>query len=180
MGHWVDVSGYMVVNDAIPTHFSKVHNDELMWTIEPFCTSTVDWLDRLLTGAREASKRKYPWAGLPTHIAYRHYNVDTDEEEDEVMWVPKEDERKLVFPAGNEGPADLTVTANIRDGVLTWHVVISGSLGDACYSIKPFVEWWETITKYLDVAYGHFWCKGMDGEYSNFYSSDSDDRTESR
>ena len=140
--------------------------------------SAIAWLDSLLMSARAASGRKYPWAGLPTHIAYRHYNLDTDEEEDEVMWVPEEDERKLVFPAGNEGPADLTVTPNIRDGVLTWHVVISGSLGDACYSIKPFVEWWETITKYLDVDCGYFWCKGMDGEYSNFYSSGSDDSAE--
>ena len=178
MGHWVNISGYMVVNNSIPTHFSKLHNDEGMWTTEPFCMSAVDWVDRLLTGARAASGRKHPWTGLPTHISYRHYNVDTGEEEDEVVWVPEEDERKLVFPAGNEGPAELTVTANIQDGVLTWHVVISGPLGDACYSIKPFVEWWETITKYLDVSCGHFWCNGMDGEYSNFYSSDSDDRTE--
>lgn len=178
MGHWVDVSGYMVVNNAIPTHFSKLHNDEGMWTTEPFCMSPIDWLDSLLMGARKASSIEHPWAGLPTHIVYRHYNLDTDEEEDEAVWVPQEDERKLVFPAGNEGPADLTVTSNIRDGILTWHVVIAGSLGDDCHSIKPFVEWWETITKYLDVAYGHFWCKGMDGEYSNFYSSDNDDRTE--
>ena len=178
MGHWVDVSGYMVVNNAIPTHFSKLHNDEGMWTTEPFCMSTVDWLYSLLTGAREASGCKYPWAGLPTHISYMHCNAETGEEEDEVVWVSEEDERKLVFPAGNEGPADLTVTANIRGGYLRWYVIIEGSLGDACYSIKPFVEWWETITKYLDVVHGHFWCKGMDGEYSNFYSSDRDDRAE--
>ena len=178
MGHWVDISGYMVVENSIPLHFRKLHHDEGMWTTDTVCMNPIDWLDSLLTGARKASGRKYPGAGIPTHIAYRHYNVETGEEEDECMWVPQEDERKLVFPAGSEGPADLTVTANIRDGVLTWHVVISGSLGDACYSIKPFVEWWETITKYLDITYGHFWCKGADGEYSNFYSADNDDRIE--
>ena len=79
MGHWVDISGYMVVNNAIPTHFSKLHNDEGMWTTEPFCMSAIAWLDSLLMSARAASGRKYPWAGLPTHIAYRHYNLDTDE-----------------------------------------------------------------------------------------------------
>ena len=178
MGHWVDISGYMVVENSIPTHFSKIHHDEDMWTTDTFCMSPTDWFDKLLPGARAASGRKYPRAGIPTHIVYRHYNIETEEIDDEAVWVPEEDERKLVFPAGNEGPAELTVTANIRDGVLKWHVVISGSLGDACYSIKPFVEWWETITKYLDVTHGHFWCKGDDGEYSNFYSSDNDDRTE--
>ena len=175
MGHWVNISGYMVVNNAIPTRFSRMHNNEDMWTTEPHCMDTVAWIHSLLSGARENSGSLWPYAGLPTHVTYRHFNCETGEELDEVIWVPKEDEEKLKFPAGNEGPANLTIVANMSADGLRWHVVVEGSLGDDCYSVKPFKEWWETVTKYLDVTYGHFWCKGLDGEYENSYFFDNDE-----
>lgn len=165
MSDWVHIHGYMTVSHEIPNNFGKYRKDDSY--VREIIGETPDtWIAALLTNARsmwcdDKSIQESQILPYCVEIVWQNYLRDGDladyKAERELIYFDEADKKKLLFPAGSEGPLDLSVTACLDDGGLYWHIVFNGNLRDR-HELKPFIEWWKTINNYLAVINGYFYC----------------------
>lgn len=165
MSFWAEASGYLIVYPEIPRFGRYKDNDDYFpeYHLEdPHC-----WVARLLTSNRE----KWSWARasryvLPPTLFVRWFK-DGEFVDDEIISIPDEDSKALVFPTGSEGPLQLTVSPAMDEFYgLAWHVTFHGKLRDV-ETLDAIVKWWNTIKKYLSIRSGHIECECHNKYYTD-------------
>ena len=176
MSAWTHCSGYMVVSPEKPM-FGTLHVNEEDWTSEYSFDKDQQWVGQLLVTAREEygwSWDDYPILPVNSIIEWKKYTSDEVIEEREVYNYPEEDNKKLRFPSGSEGPLNLTVTACVNKHGLAWHIVFHGCLRDY-ETCQPIAEWWNTLKKYLTIYSGHIYASSRDDYFEDtIYDKDYD------
>ena len=169
MSFWAQASGYLVVAPEIPRLGKYKHDNDYFpkYMEDPHC-----WVARLLTSNRE----KWTWASwerrvLPSILFVRWFK-DGECVDDEIIAIPDEDSKALVFPTGSEGPLRLTVSPAMDDFYgLTWHVTFHGRLRDV-ENLDAIVKWWNTLKKYLTISSGHIECECHNKYYTDTIAID--------
>lgn len=155
MSDWTKVSGYMIVYPEIPVNsFGKYAGD-------PYWDGRTDedpyrWIASILPEARARNMWEYPSVRIPKlPVLYITWTKRDTEEEELLVEHPLADLVKLAFPAGSEGPLDLTISSVLSHYYgHTFHVVFNGNLRGVS-DITKIVDWWHTVQKYLRVYQGH-------------------------
>lgn len=174
MSTWTHCSGYMVVSPDKPM-FGTLHSNEDGWVGEYSFDGERQWIGQLLVTPREQCGWNYDECSvLPVSslIEWKKYTSDEIIEEREVYYYSEEDNKKLQFPSGSEGPLNLTVTACVNKHGLVWHVVFHGFLRNY-ETCQPIVKWWNTLKKYLTIYNGHIYASsGKDYFEDTIYDED--------
>lgn len=164
MSFWVEASGYLVVRPDIPRLGKYKHNDDYFpeYMEDPHC-----WVARLLTSNRE----KWTWARSDRYVLpptlFARWFKDGECVDDEIIAMPDEDSKALAFPAGSEGPLQLTVSPAMDEFYgLVWHVIFHGRLRDV-ENLDAIVKWWNTLKKYLSIHSGHIECECHNKYYTD-------------
>lgn len=164
MSDWTRIHGYMIISPVIKP-IGK-YKDDPDWKGERIYCDDNSFIGQLFTKARLDMKEPYlneernleEWRLNFIHrtIEIEWINISTLQTEREFFSLPEEDIDALIFPHGSEGPMDMTITADLDDSGLLWHVVFTGNLRDVS-DLTSIKNWWETLQKYLEVLAGHIY-----------------------
>lgn len=165
MSDHAHLHGYMIISPVVKPMGKYKDNPDWKGT-RMYCDDN-SFIGQLLTTAREAMQEPYLseecnleyWRNTfgycwPGEIEWT--NIHTLQTEREFVGLPEEDRDALIFPHGSEGPMDMTITANLDDKGLVWHVVFTGNLRDVS-NLTAIKKWWNTLQKYLNVLAGHIY-----------------------
>ena len=164
MSFWTDASGYLIVYPEIPLFGKYKDNDDYS---HQYLEDPHQWVAMLLTSNRE----KWTWARderyvLPSTLFVRWFK-DGEFVDDEIIAMPDEDSKALVFPTGSEGPLQLTISPAMDEFYgLVWHVTFHGRLRDV-ENLDAIVKWWNTLKKYLAIHSGHIECECHNKYYTD-------------
>lgn len=165
MSDWAHIHGYMIISPVVKP--MGKYKDDPDWKGERMYCDDNSFIGQLLTTARLVMKEPYfnedrnleKWrhsCGFcwPGEIEWMH--TDTLQTEREFFSLPEEDIDALIFPHGSEGPMNMTITADLDDSGLLWHVVFIGNLRDVS-DLTAIKNWWHTLQKYLGILTGHIY-----------------------
>lgn len=170
MSSWVNVSGFMVIEDVLPCNIGDHLNDE-QWVGNIVGTSVAELLGYLINDERQnmlyRRDENYDPLLNSLRIEWRKlYNYDEEprdyeDVEDEWYDLTEDDKKALLFPCGSEGPLDITVTPYMDRMGAHWHIVFDGGLRDRTSAyFEDLKKWWNTLQKFfnVNVAFIHAEC----------------------
>lgn len=163
------VHGHIIIDDYLPCKIGQYANSE-EWRGHLYGDSTASLLGKFLTAEREHwADDEYRPLINDLHIIWEKdapSDNDNDiviESEDEFYNLTPEQCKNLRFPAGSDGPIDLTIIPYNDRYKTTWHIVFHGSLrrcyGDGMGHIK---NWWKTLQQFFEFKAGYIHAEWLD------------------
>ena len=164
MSDWTHIHGYMIISPVVKP-MGKYKNNPAWKGTRIDCDDN-SFIGQLFTKARLEMKEPYfyeehnlkEWRINFIHrtIVIEWTNTSTLQMEREFFSLPEEDIDALIFPHGSEGPMNMTITADLDDSGVLWHIVFTGNLRDVD-DLTAIKNWWNTLQKYLNVLAGHIY-----------------------
>lgn len=165
MSDWAHIHGYMIISPVVKP--MGKYKDDPDWKGERMYCDDNSFIGQLFTKAKLAMKEPYyneernleEWRlsfGFCWPGEIEWINTSTLQTEREFFSLPEKDIDALIFPHGSEGPMNMTITADLDDSGLLWHVVFTGNLRDVS-DLTAIKNWWNTLQKYLEVLAGHIY-----------------------
>ena len=168
------VHGHIIIDDYLPCKIGQ-YADAEDWRGYIYGESTASLLGKFLKAERDHwADDEYNPLINDLHIIWEK-EVPSDnnddiviESEDEFYQLTSEQCKNLRFPAGSDGPIDLTIIPYNDRYKTSWHIVFHGSLrrryGDGLEHVK---NWWETLQQFFEFKAGYIHAEWLDNVWED-------------